>query len=114
MKIVFQISVCTLLLLAGCASLKNSVVNIFDGKSLQGWQNFGGGTFYVEDGAIVGEATMGPPNSFLATNIIYADFELEVDYKVKKGKAHERTILEVQARLELCSYLRNLHPLLCF
>lgn len=36
----------------------------------------------MEDGAIVGEATLGPPNSFLATNGMYADFELEVEFKV--------------------------------
>ena len=57
-------------------------IDLFNGTSLDGWQNFGGGTFYVEDGAIVGEATLGPPNSFLATNKMYQDFELEVEFKV--------------------------------
>ena len=84
-KIQVPVIIFTLLLLAGCASLveeSKEPVDLFDGTSLNGWQNFGGGTFYVEDGMIVGEATMGPSNSFLATNIMYADFELEVDYKV--------------------------------
>ena len=57
-------------------------VNLFDGTSLDGWQNFGGGNFYVEDGAIVGEAAPGLPNSFLATNETYGDFELEVEFKI--------------------------------
>ena len=85
LKIRIPLTITTLLLLAGCASLlgnSRKPVDLFDGTSLQGWQNFGGGTFYIEDGTIVGEATAGPPNSFLATKIMYADFELEVDYKV--------------------------------
>ena len=57
-------------------------VHLFDGTSLDGWQNFGGGNFYVEDGAIVGEAAPGLPNSFLATNEQYGDFELEVEFKI--------------------------------
>ncbi|MFY0650549.1 MAG: DUF1080 domain-containing protein [Cyclobacteriaceae bacterium] len=52
---------------------------IFDGTSLDGWKNYGGGKFFVEDGAIVGEAAMGFPNSFMATEKMYQDFELEVD-----------------------------------
>jgi len=58
------------------------VVELFDGESLDGWRNFGGGNFYVEEGAIVGEATTGLPNSFLATEETYDDFELEVEFKV--------------------------------
>ena len=57
-------------------------LQLFDGTSLDGWQNFGGGNFYVEDGAIVGEAAPGLPNSFLATNEKYGDFELEVEFKI--------------------------------
>ena len=57
-------------------------INLFDGKTLKGWKNFGGGKFYVEDGAIVGESKPGLPNSFLATDKNYGDFELEVDFMV--------------------------------
>ena len=60
----------------------SKAVDLFDGESLEGWQNFGGGNFYVEDGAIVGQATMGLPNSFLATDAMYDDFELEVEFLV--------------------------------
>lgn len=75
---------CLLLLsLVACrSSSDNAVVELFDGSSLDGWQNFGGGKFYVEDGAIVGEGAPGFPNSFLATKKMYADFELEVEFKV--------------------------------
>lgn len=57
-------------------------INLFDGKTLKGWKNFGGGKFYVEDGAIVGESKPGLPNSFLATDKEYKDFELEVDFMI--------------------------------
>lgn len=72
-----------LLVLAACStSTKENVVELFDGQSLDGWQNFGGGKFYVEDGAIVGEAAPDLPNSFLATEEMYGDFELSVEFKV--------------------------------
>lgn len=75
------------LFLSACGGPKNTAssghtLNLFDGTSLDGWQNFGGGKFYVEDGAIVGEAAPALPNSFLATNEMYEDFELEVEFKI--------------------------------
>ncbi|MDP4680858.1 MAG: DUF1080 domain-containing protein [Cyclobacteriaceae bacterium] len=55
---------------------------IFNGTNLDGWKNYGGGKFSVEEGAIVGEAAMGFPNSFLATEDMYQDFELEIDFMI--------------------------------
>ena len=66
----------------GSGNAAAEAVELFDGESLNGWQNFGGGNFYVEDGTIVGEAAPGLPNSFLATDKMYGDFELEVEFKV--------------------------------
>ncbi len=63
-------------------SPEGEFVDLFDGKSLEGWQNFGGGKFFVEDGAIVGEAAPNLPNSLLATEKMYGDFELQVDFKI--------------------------------
>ena len=85
-----QITVILALLgLAACSQSSTSkssespqVIDLFDGSTLAGWQNFGGGKFYVEDGMIVGEAALGFPNSFLATEKLYANFELEVEFKV--------------------------------
>lgn len=85
LKILTPVSLALLLALAGCTSSdeKASVaIDLFDGKSLDGWQNFGGGKFYVENGAIVGEAAPLLPNSFLATEKMYGDFELEVEFKI--------------------------------
>ena len=67
---------------SGSRGAETEAIELFNGTNLDGWQNFGGGKFYVEDGAIVGEAAQGLPNSFLATNEMYKDFELEVQFKV--------------------------------
>gem|GEM_PF-30052 len=57
--------------------------NLFDGRTLVGWIQRGGEALYqVEDGAIVGTTVKGTPNSFLCTEKIYADFILELDFKV--------------------------------
>jgi hypothetical protein len=56
-------------------------VELFDGKSLEGWTKRGGTAEYrVEDGAIVGKTVEGSPNTFLCRGP-YADFELEFDVK---------------------------------
>jgi hypothetical protein len=61
-------------------------VDLFDGKSLDGWTiRSGRATYRVEDGAIVGKTTEGSPNSFLCTDKDYGDFELEFEVKVDDG-----------------------------
>lgn len=58
-------------------------VALFDGRSLRGWVQRGGkATYRVEDQAIVGTSTPGTPNSFLCTERTYADFELELEFKI--------------------------------
>lgn len=87
MKYLSSILILPILFLAACSKPQteesgSQAVDLFDGATLDGWQNFGGGKFYVEDGAIVGEAAPDLPNSFLATEALYGDFELEVEFKV--------------------------------
>jgi hypothetical protein len=61
-------------------------VDLFDGKSLDGWTiRSGSATYRIEDGAIVGKTTEGSPNSFLCTDKDYGDFELEFEVKVDDG-----------------------------
>ena len=56
---------------------------LFDGKSLDGWeQKNGTATYRAEDGCIVGKTMEGSPNSFLATKKSYGDFELKFEVKV--------------------------------
>ena len=57
-------------------------VSLFDGKSLDGFtQKNGTATYRIEDGAIVGKTAEGSPNSFLCTDKLYGDFELEFEVK---------------------------------
>ena len=58
-------------------------VPLFDGKTLDGWEQRGGVAKYeVVDGVIVGETVPGTPNSFLCTKKHYSDFVLEYEFKV--------------------------------
>ena len=58
-------------------------VKLFDGKTLDGWeQKNGTATYAVEDGCIVGRTNEGSPNSFLCSTKNYCDFELQFEVKV--------------------------------
>jgi len=58
-------------------------VDLFNGKDLEGWVQRGGVAKYtVRDGAIVGTTVPKTPNSFLCTEKNYANFILEVEFKV--------------------------------
>lgn len=56
---------------------------LFDGQTLEGWVQRGGKARYtVEDGCVVGQSVPNTSNSFLCTSRDYANFELELDFKV--------------------------------
>ncbi len=58
-------------------------VSLFDGKTLDGWEQHSGKAEYrVEDGVIVGKTVLGTGNSFLCTKKKYGDFVLEFEFKV--------------------------------
>tara|TARA_X000000950_G_scaffold39724_3_gene42857 strand:- start:5388 stop:6083 length:696 start_codon:yes stop_codon:yes gene_type:complete len=61
---------------------KEKEVQLFNGTDLDGWVNYGGGKFYVEDDCIVAESIDGLPNTFLHTEKKYQDFVLEFDVKL--------------------------------
>jgi hypothetical protein len=64
-------------------SAEKGWVKLFNGKNLDGWVQRGGKAKYtVEDGQIVGTAVLKTSNSFLCTKKNYADFILELDFKV--------------------------------
>jgi len=71
-------------LLAGtAASAEDGWVDLFDGKTLDGWtQRNGTATYEVVDGTIKGTTNEGSPNSFLCSDKLYSDFELQFDVKV--------------------------------
>src|SRR5437667_7896882 len=57
--------------------------SLFDGKTLDGWEQHSGKAEYrVEDGAIVGKTVANTDNSFLCTKKQYGDFILEFEFKV--------------------------------
>jgi len=65
------------------AALCAEWIDLFDGTSLEGWQQRGGkATYRVEEGAIVGTSAPGTPNTFLCTEENWGDFELELEFKV--------------------------------
>ena len=67
---------------AATAQAEEGWVELFNGKDLTGWtQKNGTATYEVKDGTIVGTTKTGSPNSFLCTDKLYGDFELEFDVK---------------------------------
>src|SRR5687767_10152284 len=61
-------------------------VALFDGKTLEGWEQHSGKAEYrVEDGVIVGKTVTGTGNSFLCTKKKYGDFVFEFEFKVASG-----------------------------
>jgi len=61
-------------------------VKLFDGKTMDGWEQHSGTAEYrVEDGAVVGKTVANTGNSFLCTKKKYGDFVLEFEFKVANG-----------------------------
>lgn len=57
--------------------------NLFNGKNLKGWKKLNGTAEYViRDGAIIGISKSNTPNTFLATEKMYSDFILELEYRI--------------------------------
>jgi hypothetical protein len=62
---------------------EDAFVPLFDGKTLAGWEQHSGKAEYrVENGAIVGKTVPDTGNSFLCTSKKYANFILELEFKV--------------------------------
>lgn len=78
----FHRTVPAILFSAWCAvtfAAEGPWVDLFDGRSLDGWKREGGMASYkVEDGALVGTTVEGSPNTFLCKGP-FADFELEFE-----------------------------------
>ncbi|MBI9016776.1 MAG: DUF1080 domain-containing protein [Phycisphaerae bacterium] len=59
---------------------------LFDGKTLDGWQQINGkATYQVKDGVIVGTSVTNSANSFLCSKETYGDFILEFEMKCAEG-----------------------------
>ncbi|MCA8995869.1 MAG: DUF1080 domain-containing protein [Planctomycetaceae bacterium] len=74
---------CLLMLAAPVSAEEGEWINLFNGRTLEGWtQKNGIATYSVEDGAIVGRTAPNSPNSFLCSTKDYGDFELEFEVQV--------------------------------
>ena len=63
----------------------HGLVDLFNGRNLEGWsQKNGTATYRVEGDTIVGKTSEGSPNSFLCTDKLYGDFELKFEVKVNR------------------------------
>jgi len=70
------------LLFVTTSAMAGELMDLFDGETLNGWSIHSGYAKYrVEDGAIVGTAVKGSPNTFLCTDKEYGDFILEFEVK---------------------------------
>ena len=66
-----------------CAQTPGNWINLFDGKTLNGWKKAAGDADYrVENGAIVGITVVAKSNSFLATENEFDNFVLELEAKI--------------------------------
>ena len=94
MKLPLRFAAALFLSLAAVPALAGEWVELFDGKTLDGWtQRNGTATYRVEDKTIVGKTNEGSPNSFLCSDKEYGDFELEFEVKV-----HDKLNSGVQIR----------------
>ncbi len=56
---------------------------LFNGSDIHGWKQLNGNAKYeVQQGELVGTTVLGEPNSFLATEEIFGDFILELEFKI--------------------------------
>lgn len=69
------------LLLAGTLSAQNDLIELFNGKNLDGWKIHGTEKWYVEDGELICESGPDKAYGYLSTEKWYDDFELEVEFK---------------------------------
>lgn len=92
----FSLAVLAAVCLTGItqAGEKSGWVNLFDGKTLDGWVvKNGTATYKVVDGTIEGTTSEGSRNTFLCTKKEYGNFELEFEVKV-----HDKLNSGVQTR----------------
>ena len=78
---------CLVVLPVVSANAADEWIDLFDGKSLDGWSvKSGFATYKVgKGGVIVGTTKEGSPNSFLTSDAQYGDFELQFEVKVDDG-----------------------------
>src|SRR5947207_2491230 len=83
MKHIFFVFFLVIISFVTIAQTSNKWVNLFDGKTLNGWKKGAGDAEYkVENGAIVGTTVVASSNSFLVTENEFDNFILELEAKI--------------------------------
>lgn len=82
-KIAYTLIIFILSIVSISAQKNGEWITLFDGKTLNGWEQRGGNAKYeVVSGAIVGTTAPDTPNSFLCTKKDYGNFILELEFWV--------------------------------
>jgi hypothetical protein len=75
-----------ILSISSLAFSQTNAKNLYNGKDLKGWKQLNGkARFEAKGNEIVGTTVFGEPNSFLATEEVYGDFVLELEFNVPAG-----------------------------
>lgn len=69
------------------AVVDEGFVSLFDGKSLAGWEG-DGDLWKAENDMLVGDSAGIKQNEFLATKKSYGDFELRLEFRLRKGEGN--------------------------
>lgn len=78
---------------------KGEMTPIFDGKTLKGWTQLNGTADYrVEKGAIIGKTKEGSPNSFLCSDKLFGDFELQFQVKLINNELNSGVQIRSQCK----------------
>jgi 3-keto-disaccharide hydrolase len=59
---------------------QGSEVSLFDGKSLEGWEQLGSANWRVEDGAIVADNKVAKPQNYIVSKQSFKNFVLHVEF----------------------------------
>lgn len=71
----------TFLFMLFCSVAFSQSINLFNGKDLTGWQVYGTEKWYVEKGELICESGPDKQYGYLATDNMYKNFELTVEFK---------------------------------
>lgn len=80
----FTILLFSCIMISSCATSqqsKSNGINLFNGKDLTGWVNYGTEKWYVDNGELVCESGPDKGYGYLGTTQKFKDFDLTVDFK---------------------------------
>ena len=108
MRIFNTLLLLSLIFISPVIAQQEKWIELFDGKSLDGWAVHSGfATYRVEDGAIVGTTVKKSPNTFLCSEKAYDDFILEFEVMVDPKLNSGVQIRSIIAEEELTYWLRD-------